>query len=45
MGKLTRRSLLIGAVIGVVAAPIAARAQGSTTMKIVVPYRRADRPT
>jgi tripartite-type tricarboxylate transporter receptor subunit TctC len=42
MRMLTRRSLvlgaLIGALIGVVAAPLAAHAQSPGTMKIVVPY-------
>jgi tripartite-type tricarboxylate transporter receptor subunit TctC len=42
MRMLTRRSLLLGAVIGVaigaVAAPLAAHAQSSGTMRIVVPY-------
>jgi tripartite-type tricarboxylate transporter receptor subunit TctC len=42
MRMLTRRSLLLGAVIGtvidVVAAPLAAHAQSPSTMKIVVPY-------
>jgi tripartite-type tricarboxylate transporter receptor subunit TctC len=42
MRMLTRRSLLLGAVIGtvidVVAAPLAAHAQSPNTMKIVVPY-------
>jgi tripartite-type tricarboxylate transporter receptor subunit TctC len=42
MRMLTRRSLLldavIGALIGVVAAPLAAHAQSPSTMKIVVPY-------
>jgi tripartite-type tricarboxylate transporter receptor subunit TctC len=38
MRTLTRRSLLLGAVIVVVAAPLAAHAQTPNTMKIVVPY-------
>jgi tripartite-type tricarboxylate transporter receptor subunit TctC len=38
MRVLTRRSLLLGTVIGVAAAPLAAHAQMPSTMKIVVPY-------